>query len=108
MTVIGALILMLAFLILFHENANATNGYRLRNLESERSALLLELEILNMQAAQAQALESLNMDKQVQAMVPVKNARYVNPSAPVSSSSSSNSSSSMASSRSATGTTTVR
>lgn len=107
MTVIGALILMLAFLILFHENANATNGYRLRNLESERSALLLELEILNMQAAQAQALENLNMDKQVQAMVPMKNARYVNPKAPVSSSSSS-SASSVSSALSSTGTTTVR
>jgi hypothetical protein len=91
MTVIGALILVLAFLILFHENANATNGYRLRNLESERSALLLELEILNMQAAQAQALESLNADTQVQTMVPIKNARYVNPSAPAPVSSSSSS-----------------
>lgn len=92
MTVIGALILVLAFLILFHENANATNGYRLRNLESERSALLLELEILNMQAAQAQALENLNADAQVQAMVPVKNARYVNANAKFASSSSSASS----------------
>ena len=105
MTVIGALILLLAFLILFHENANATNGYRLRNLESERGALLLELEILNMQAAQAQALENLNADAQVQAMVPIKGARYVNPNAPASSSSSTTSSSAASS---ATGTGSVR
>lgn len=104
MTVIGALILMLAFLILFHENANATNGYRLRSLESERSELLLELEILNMQAAQAQALDNLNMDPQVQAMVPLKNARYVNTNAAASSSSQS----SVATSRSGTGTGSVR
>lgn len=98
MTAIGALILVLAFLILFHENANATNGYRLRTLESERSALLLQLEILNMQAAQAQALESLNADTQVQAMVQVKNARYVDPTTVKASSSSSSANSSSVSS----------
>lgn len=76
MSVIGTLILILAFLILFHENANATNGYRLRNLERDRSVLLLELEILNMQVAQAQALENLNADPQVQAMVAPRNPRY--------------------------------
>ena len=77
MTVIGALILLLAFLILFHENANATNGYRLRNLERDRAVLLLELEVLNMQVAQAQALESLNHDPQVEAMIQVRNPRYI-------------------------------
>lgn len=89
MTAIGTLILLLAFLILFHENSNATNGYRLRNLERERSVLLLEQEVLNMEVAQAQALDSLQQDPQVQAMAVVKTMRYVRQSDLQSSSSSS-------------------
>ena len=74
---IGFLILILAFLILFHENANATNGYRLRGLERERAVLLLEQEVLNMQVAQFQALQNLNSDLQVTTMIPARNIRYV-------------------------------
>ena len=77
MVCIGFLILALAFLILFHENANATNGYRLRGLERERSVLLLEQEVLNMQVAQFQALQNLNADPQVTGMIVSKNIRYV-------------------------------
>lgn len=77
MVCIGSLILLLALFILFHENANATKGYRLRTLEHERSALLLEEEILNMQIAEYQALEYLQEDKRIQAMMPVKNPIYV-------------------------------
>jgi hypothetical protein len=58
MICIGALILVLALLILFHENANATKGYNLRKLESQRSLLLLKQEVLNMQIAEAQACAS--------------------------------------------------
>lgn len=74
---IGALILVLALLILFHENANATKGYRLRSLERERTALLLEEEVLNMQVAEAQAMETLKSDRLVQVMVPVRNAKFI-------------------------------
>lgn len=77
MIVIGSLILLLALLILFHENANATKGYRLRNLERERSQLLLEEEVLKMQVAQEQALERLQNDPQVQAMIPPKQPVYI-------------------------------
>lgn len=77
MVCIGALILTLALLILFHENANATKGYRLRSLELERSQLLLEQEVLNMQVAQEQALEKLQQDPKVQGMISVKNPQYV-------------------------------
>lgn len=73
---IGALILLLAFLILFHENANATKGYRLRTLERERSVLLLEQEVFNMQVAEAQALESLREDPLIQAMIDMRGPRY--------------------------------
>ena len=74
---IVSLILVLALLILFHQNANATKGYLLRNLQRERFQFMLEEEVLNMQVAEAQALEKLQNDKIVQAMVLVKEALYV-------------------------------
>jgi len=77
MIAIGSLILILALLILFHENANATKGYRLRTLEYERSQLLLEEEVLKMEIAQEQALEKLQNDKKVQSMLQAKNITYV-------------------------------
>lgn len=77
MLAIGSLILILALFILFHQNATATKGYMLRNLERERSQLLLSEEILNMQVAEAQALHRLADDPSVQAMIAVKGARYV-------------------------------
>lgn len=77
MVCIGSLILLLALLILFHENANATKGYRLRTLEHERSQLLLEEEVQKMQVAQEQALETLQQDPKIQSMIPPKNQTYV-------------------------------
>jgi len=76
MVSIGALILLLALMILFHQNSNATKGYLLRNLERERSHLLLEQEVLNMQVAKAQAMAKIENDRQVQTMIPVKNPIY--------------------------------
>ena len=77
MTSIGALILVLALLILFHENANATKGYSLRTLENERTVLLLEQETLNMQIAEAQSLQSLQNDQQIAYMKPYQKPQYV-------------------------------
>lgn len=76
---IGTLILVLALLILIHENASATKGYSLRKLENTRSLLLLEQEVLNMQIAQAQSLETLETDPQILAMVMSKKASYAKP-----------------------------
>lgn len=77
MVAIGSLILILALLILFHENANATKGYRLRNLERQRSQLLLEDEVLNMQIAQQQSLETLQNDPVVQGMNQPRTPAYL-------------------------------
>ena len=77
MGVIGLLILVLALLILFHENLNATKGYNLRTLERQRSEDLLRLEVMNMQIAQEQSLENLQEDPKIQAMIPVKNPIYI-------------------------------
>lgn len=76
MFAIGSIILILALLILFHQNSNATKGYQLRNLERERSQLLLEEEVLNMQVAKAQAMEKIELDRQTQSMIKVKNPTY--------------------------------
>ncbi len=78
MVSIGSLILLLALLILFHQNANATKGYQLRTLERERSRLLLDEEVLKMQIAESQALKQLENDKIIQAMVLVSRTQYTN------------------------------
>lgn len=77
MVAIGSLILILALLILFHENANATKGYRLRTLQRQYSQLLLEDEVLNMQIAQQQSLEVLQNDPAVQTMQQPKKPKYL-------------------------------
>lgn len=77
MTAIGSLILILALLILFHENANATKGYRLRTLERQRSQLLLEEEVLNMQIAEQQSLDTLQNDPRVQVMQQPRSPVYL-------------------------------
>lgn len=77
MVSIGTIILILALLILFHQNATATKGYMLRTLERERSTLLLEEEVLKMQVADAQALDRLGEDKQVQAMITIRSPLYM-------------------------------
>lgn len=74
---IGTLILILALLILFHQNANATKGYMLRTLERERSRLLLEEEVLKMEIAEEQSLKNLQEDQHIGLMVPSKNVQYV-------------------------------
>jgi len=76
MVTIGILILMLALMILFHQNANATKGYRLRTLERERSQLLLKEEVLKMQLAAEQSLETLGNARKINAMAPAKNVQY--------------------------------
>jgi len=76
MVCIGTLIFVLALLILIHQNKNATKGYQLRQLERERSQLLLEEEVLRMHVAGAQSLEMIQEDKRVQAMISPKNTLY--------------------------------
>lgn len=83
MGTIGTIILVLALFILLHQNATATKGYRLRKLERERSQLLLEEEVLRMQAAEAQSLDTLQSDKKIQAMMLMKKPLYADESAAV-------------------------
>lgn len=84
LTAICTLIVGLALLILFHHNLNATKGYNLRSLEFARNQLLLEQELLNMEVAKSQSLDTLKSDRAVEAMVrprrPVYIEGMVNPS----------------------------
>lgn len=75
---IGALIIVLALLILFHQNMNATKGYRLRSLEHVRNQLLLQQEILNMEIAKAQSIAVLQMDSKIQTMTKATKPKYIN------------------------------
>ena len=77
--VIGTLIIVLALLILFHHNLNATKGYRLRSLEHERGQFLLQQEVLNMQIATSQSLEVLQKDPQVLSMQKPKSPTFIPP-----------------------------
>lgn len=81
--VIGTLIIGLALLILFHNNLNATKGYKLRSLEHTRAELIRDQENLNMLIAQSQALESLQNDPQVQAMLRPGKIKYVQGEPPI-------------------------
>lgn len=73
----GTLIILLALLILFNENYNATKGYKLRTLERERSQLLLAEELLKMRLSEAQALVTFQTDPQILGMVQVTAPAYV-------------------------------
>ena len=83
MVSIGALIIILAVIILFHHNSNATKGYLLRQLELERSQLLNQQEVLNMQVAKAQAMEKIEQERQIQRMIPVRYPLFTSPDEPV-------------------------
>lgn len=77
LVVVGTLIVLLALLILLHHNLNATKGYKLRTLERARSQLILQQEVLNMQIAKSQSLETLKNDPIVQNMLKPKNPKYI-------------------------------
>ncbi|MSR67518.1 hypothetical protein EXS65_01670 [Candidatus Peribacteria bacterium] len=77
LSVIGALIVLLALLILFHHNLNATKGYKLRTLERARSQLLLEQEVLSMQIAKSHSLDALQNDPQIFTMQKPVKPKYV-------------------------------
>ena len=76
MFAIGSIIVVLSLLILFHQNANATKGYHLRTLERERSRLLLQEEVLKMELAKEQALQALQQNPQIEAMVEPRDVEY--------------------------------
>lgn len=79
MVAIGALIIILAMLILFHQNANATKGYMLRTLNRERSRLQLNEEVLKLELTQEQSLENIESDTRIRSMLDASNLEYTEP-----------------------------
>lgn len=80
---IGALIIGLALLILFHQNTNATKGYNLRSLEVVRNQLLIQQETLNTDIAKAQSLATLQSDAVVTRMMKPTKPVYVRVETPI-------------------------
>ncbi|MFH0820963.1 MAG: hypothetical protein V1908_04265 [Candidatus Peregrinibacteria bacterium] len=60
---------MITLVYLVHSNRNATKGYALKNLELERSRLLMENEVWDMEIAKVKSLDTLQNDPKVQRMV---------------------------------------
>ena len=83
LAVIGTLIIGLALIILFHNNLNATKGYKLRSLELTRAGLIRDQEDLNMLIAASQSLQFLQSDPQVLAMLKASKVKYVEGEPPI-------------------------
>lgn len=60
---------MISLAYLVHSNRNATRGYALKTLELERSKLLMENEVWDMDIAKVKSLEALQNDPKIQRMV---------------------------------------
>jgi hypothetical protein len=67
--VIIVLVALISLIYLANANRNATKGYALKNLEIERSNLLTENEVWDMEIARVQALANIQNDPKVQTMV---------------------------------------
>jgi len=63
------LVALISLAYLANANRNATKGYALKNLEVERSQLLTENEVWDMEIAQTQALANIQNDPKVKSMV---------------------------------------
>ncbi|MBN2096063.1 hypothetical protein JW752_01550 [Candidatus Peregrinibacteria bacterium] len=67
--VIIALVAFISLAYLANSNQNATKGYALKNLEVQRSQLLTENEVWDMEIARVQALANIQNDPKIQRMV---------------------------------------
>ena len=68
---------MIALVYLAHSNQNATKGYALKSLELERSKLLMENEVWDMQIAKVKSLESLQNDPKIRSMVRADKPQFI-------------------------------
>jgi len=75
--VIISLVVVISLVYLANSNRNATKGYALKNLELERTQLLTENEIWNMEIARVQALANIQNDPKVRAMVKTTTPMFV-------------------------------
>ena len=75
--VIIALVAFISLAYLANSNRNATKGYALKNFEIERSQLLTENEVWDMEIARVQALASIQNDPKIQRMVKTDTPMFI-------------------------------
>lgn len=75
--VIIALVTVISLVYLANSNRNATKGYALKNLELERTQLLTENEVWDMEIARVQALANIQNDPKVLSMVKTDTPLFV-------------------------------
>jgi len=75
--IIIALVAFISLAYLANSNRNATKGYALKNLELQRSQLLTENEVWDMEIARVQALANIQNDPKVKSMVKIDSPLFV-------------------------------
>ncbi len=76
-SVIIALVVVISLAYLANSNRNATKGYALKNLEIERTQLLTENEVWDMEIARVQALANIQNDPKIRSMVKTDTPLFV-------------------------------
>jgi len=71
------LIAFISLVYLAHANRNATKGYAIKNLEIERSRLMTDNEVLDMEIAQVKALDNLQNDPKILSMIKSEQPKFV-------------------------------
>jgi len=61
--------MIVTFLYLAHANSNATQGYAIKELQAERSELLIETEVAEMTISDITSLKALEADPVIKTMV---------------------------------------
>ncbi|PIZ71346.1 hypothetical protein COY07_05145 [Candidatus Peregrinibacteria bacterium CG_4_10_14_0_2_um_filter_43_11] len=75
--VIVVLVSMISLVYLAHANRNATKGYALKTLELQRSKLVMENEVWDMEIAKVKSLNTLQNDPKILSMVKATQPLYV-------------------------------
>ena len=75
--IIIALVAFISLAYLANSNKNATKGYALKTLEFQRSSLITENEIWDMEIAKVQSLASIQNDPKIKSMVKTDQPMFV-------------------------------
>ena len=75
--IIITLIALISLVYLANSNANATKGYSLKNLDAERSKLITQNEVWDMEIAKVQSLASIQNDPKIKSMVTVEQPLFI-------------------------------
>ncbi len=76
----SALLGLIGFLLLYYVwilNANATQGYTIRQLEKTQNELKVELDRLDVKIAELDSLDSISAESALDNMVPVEDPDYL-------------------------------